>query len=162
MRPRLYRNRFRRAVSADSGVPSVEEVERRPTFANRQADRRFLFYRADKDHPEDGETVIDGLECKVWYTGKARHAPARPLSARGRARSSSGFVPIGDVVAGVELLDGRALTPAAPQALHHVVEFGQVGGQGRVIEPEAGEPGVEVAEGAGVGPAGVGADRRGD
>ena len=93
---------------------------------------------------------------------KARHAPARPLSARGRARSSSGFVPIGDVVAGVELLDGRALTPAAPQALHHVVELGQVGGQGRVIEPEAGEPDVELAEGAGVRPAGVGADRRGD
>ena len=28
----------------------------------------LLFYRADKDHPEDGETVIDGLECKVWYS----------------------------------------------------------------------------------------------
>ena len=40
-----------------------------------------------------------------------------------------------------------------------VVELGEVGGQGRVIEPEAGEPGVELAEGAGVGAAGVGADR---
>ena len=30
----------------------------------------LLFYRADKDHPEDGETVIDGLECKVWYAGR--------------------------------------------------------------------------------------------
>ena len=30
----------------------------------------FLFYRADKDHPEHGETVIDGLECKVWYGGR--------------------------------------------------------------------------------------------
>lgn len=27
----------------------------------------LLFYRADKDRPEDGETVIDGLDCKVWY-----------------------------------------------------------------------------------------------
>ena len=30
----------------------------------------LLFYRADTDHPEDGETVIDGLECKVWYAGR--------------------------------------------------------------------------------------------
>ena len=30
----------------------------------------LLFYRADKEHPEDGETVIDGLECKVWYAGR--------------------------------------------------------------------------------------------
>ena len=30
----------------------------------------LLFYRADKDHPADGETVIDGLECKVWYAGR--------------------------------------------------------------------------------------------
>ena len=30
----------------------------------------LLFYRADKDHPEDGETVIDGLKCKVWYAGR--------------------------------------------------------------------------------------------
>ena len=30
----------------------------------------LLFYRADKDHPEDGETVFDGLECKVWYAGR--------------------------------------------------------------------------------------------
>ena len=29
----------------------------------------LLFYRASKKHPEDGETAIDGLECKVWYTG---------------------------------------------------------------------------------------------
>ena len=29
MRPRLYRNRFRRAILADSGVPSVEEPEDR-------------------------------------------------------------------------------------------------------------------------------------
>ena len=30
----------------------------------------LLFYRADKDHPEDGETVVDGLECKVRYAGR--------------------------------------------------------------------------------------------
>ena len=30
----------------------------------------LLFYRTDEDHPEDGETVIDELECKVWYTGR--------------------------------------------------------------------------------------------
>ena len=40
-----------------------------------------------------------------------------------------------------------------------VVELGEVGGQGRVIEPEAVEPGVELAEGAGVGAAGVVAQR---
>ena len=30
----------------------------------------LLFYRAGKNHPEDCETVIDGLECKVWYSGR--------------------------------------------------------------------------------------------
>ena len=30
----------------------------------------LLFYRAGEAHPEDGETVIDGIECKVWYEGK--------------------------------------------------------------------------------------------
>ena len=29
----------------------------------------FLFFRAGKEQPEDGETVIDGLDCKVWYAG---------------------------------------------------------------------------------------------
>ena len=36
-----------------------------------------------------------------------------------------------------------------------VVELGEVGGQGCVIEPETAEPAVELAEGAGVGAAGV-------
>ena len=43
-----------------------------------------------------------------------------------------------------------------------VVELGEVGGQGRVIEPAAVEPGVELAEGASVGAAGVVAHRRVD
>ena len=30
----------------------------------------LLFYRADEEQPEDGETVIDGLECKVWHAGR--------------------------------------------------------------------------------------------
>ena len=30
----------------------------------------LLFYRAGNVHPEDGEAVIDGLECKVWYAGR--------------------------------------------------------------------------------------------
>ena len=30
----------------------------------------LLFYPAGKDHPEDGETIFDGLECKVWYAGR--------------------------------------------------------------------------------------------
>ena len=29
----------------------------------------LLFYRTGRAHPEDGETVIDGLECKIWYAG---------------------------------------------------------------------------------------------
>ena len=29
----------------------------------------LLFFRAGKEQPEDGETVIDGLDCKVWYAG---------------------------------------------------------------------------------------------
>ena len=41
-------------------------------------------------------------------------------------RPGSGFVPIGNVVAGVELPDGRALTPAAPQARHHFTTLHQV------------------------------------
>ena len=30
----------------------------------------LLFYGTANTHPEDGETVIDGLECKVWYHGR--------------------------------------------------------------------------------------------
>ena len=35
----------------------------------------LLFYRAGEEHPEDGETVIDGLECKVWYAGNLSMHP---------------------------------------------------------------------------------------
>ena len=41
-------------------------------------------------------------------------------------RKRDGFVPIGDVVAGVELPDGRALTPSAPQTLHHFTRLDQI------------------------------------
>ena len=30
----------------------------------------LLFYRAGEAHPPDGEATIDGLECKVWSTGR--------------------------------------------------------------------------------------------
>ena len=30
----------------------------------------LLFYRTEKDNPEDGETSIEGLECKIWYAGR--------------------------------------------------------------------------------------------
>ena len=52
-------------------------------------------------------------------------------------RPVSGFVPLGDVVAGVELPDGRALTPAAPQARHHFTTLRQVN---QLIEAGEGEP----------------------
>ena len=29
----------------------------------------LLFYRAGDERPDDGETVIDSMECKVWYAG---------------------------------------------------------------------------------------------
>ena len=41
-----------------------------------------------------------------------------------------------------------------------VVEAGEIGGQGRVVESPPAELGVEPPEGAGVGAAGVGAERR--
>ena len=41
-------------------------------------------------------------------------------------RKRDGFVPIGDVVVGVKLPDGRALTPATPQALHHFTRLDQI------------------------------------
>ena len=41
-------------------------------------------------------------------------------------RKRDGFVPIGDVVAGGELPDGRALTPVAPQARHHFTSLDQI------------------------------------
>ena len=31
---------------------------------------KLLFYRVGAGHPEDGERVIDGVECKVWHDGK--------------------------------------------------------------------------------------------
>ena len=42
------------------------------------------------------------------------------------SRPVSGFVPVGDVAGGVELPDGRALTPAAPLALHHFTRLDQI------------------------------------
>ena len=65
--------------------------------------------------------------------------------------------------AGVEALVVRNGEPAAEpnRGDRHrggatgVVKLGQVGGQGRVIEPPAVEPSVELAEGAGSGAAGV-------
>ena len=30
----------------------------------------LLFYRAGSVHPKDGETVIEGVACKVWFTGR--------------------------------------------------------------------------------------------
>ena len=41
-------------------------------------------------------------------------------------RKRDGFVPIGDVVAGVELPDGRTLAPAAPGARHHFTRLDQI------------------------------------
>ena len=41
-------------------------------------------------------------------------------------RKRGGFVPIGDVVAGVDLPGGLALPPAAPQARHHFTRLDQV------------------------------------
>ena len=41
-------------------------------------------------------------------------------------RRRDGFVPVGDVAAGVELPGGRALTPAAPQSLHHFTSLDQI------------------------------------
>ena len=37
-----------------------------------------------------------------------------------------GFVPLGDIAGAVELPNGRALTPAAPQALHHFTRLDQI------------------------------------
>ena len=42
------------------------------------------------------------------------------------------------------------------------MELGEVGGEAGVLEPATVEPGVELAEGAGVGAAGVVTDRRVD
>ena len=41
-------------------------------------------------------------------------------------RKRGGFVPIGDVVAGVDLPGGRALPPAVPQARHHFTRLDQI------------------------------------
>ena len=41
-------------------------------------------------------------------------------------RKRGGFIPLGDVVAGVDLPGGRALTPAAPQARHHFTRLDQI------------------------------------
>ena len=57
---------------ADREVFSRFKATRPPVYAtwHGYGGQTLLFYRADKDHPEDGETVIDGLECKVWYAGR--------------------------------------------------------------------------------------------
>ena len=52
-------------------------------------------------------------------------------------RKRDGFVPLGDVVAGVELPDGRPLTPAAPGPRHHFTTLRQVN---QLIEANETEP----------------------
>ena len=47
----------------------------------------------------------------------------------------------------------------AARGVATVVELGDVGGEAHVIERAPGEPGVEAAQGAGVGAAGIGADQ---
>ena len=56
----------------DREVFSRFKATRPPAYATSwmYGGQTLLFYRADKDHPADGETVIDGLECKVWYAGR--------------------------------------------------------------------------------------------
>ena len=41
-------------------------------------------------------------------------------------RKRDGVVPIGELAVAVDLPDGRALTPAAPQALHHFTRLDQI------------------------------------
>ena len=60
-----------------------EQGESREAFLKFMADRtpgyctswmyggnRLLFYRAGTDRPRDGQAVFDGLECKIWHTGR--------------------------------------------------------------------------------------------
>ncbi len=62
-------------------------------MSHRYGGKTFLFYRVGKNHPEDGETVIDGLECKVWYTGRlAMHS--RDLYRLADALETSGGFPV--------------------------------------------------------------------
>ena len=55
-------------------------------------------------------------------------------------RKRDGFVPIGDVAAGVELPGGRALTPAAPAAQRHFTRLDQVAllMNARDVDPDIG------------------------
>ena len=43
-----------------------------------------------------------------------------------KQQKRGGFVPIGELVGAVDLPDGRALTPAAPQAQHHFTRLDQI------------------------------------
>ena len=52
-------------------------------------------------------------------------------------RKRDGFIPLGDVVAGVELPNSRTLTPATPQARHHFTTLRQVN---QLIEASGAEP----------------------
>ena len=54
-------------------------------------------------------------------------------------RKRDGFVPLGDIAGAVELPDGRALTPAAPQARHHFTTLHQVN---QLIEASEAEPDI--------------------
>ena len=51
----------------------------------------LLFYRAGEEQPEDGETVIDGLECKVWHTKRLAMHPRDLYLLVDALRSQVGF-----------------------------------------------------------------------
>ena len=53
------------------------------------------------------------------------------------SRPVSGFVPLGDMAAAVDLPGGRGLSPATPQARHHVTTLQQVN---QLVEASEAEP----------------------
>ena len=79
---------------ADRGVFSRFKAARPPeyTTSGMYGGQSLLFYSADKDHPEDGETVISWLEFKVRHAGRLG-ACTRDLSLLADALRARGSFP---------------------------------------------------------------------
>ena len=137
---------------APAGTPAPLQVARHGAALGSRASGVVCHHSrgfpvAGEHHVGSRRAAAGELACQTYPSGVGGYA-ALEAGSPGRSRKPQA------------LSSSARAGPRGPLAPgRRQVELGEAGGQGRVIEPAAGEPGVELAEGAGVGAAGVGADR---
>ena len=138
------------AADGDEQVVFVARVGDVPPLERRG------FRAAPPGHEEQpGDDAVDGRALVGAFGGLEPAAGAPPTEAGQHAPGGRpGRIRIARELGAQPRRDRRARGGAA-----RLEQLGEVGGQARVVERAAAEPGVEAAQGAGVGAARVRADR---